>query len=59
MTRKKGTKRKYLELIKNDYAFRTFFFSALSFLVGAAYAVFNFYLGLKYKTAWNFGIAAY
>lgn len=59
MTGKKGTKRKYLELIKNDYAFRTFFFSALSFLVGVAYAAFNFYLGLKYKTAWNLGIAAY
>lgn len=52
----KNAEKKYIERFKNDYAFRTFFFSAVSLITGAAY---NLFLGLAYSSAWNTGIAAY
>ena len=55
----KNAEKKYIERFKNDYAFRTFFFSAVSLITGAAYAAYNLFLGLAYSSAWNTGIAAY
>lgn len=52
-------KARLVNRIKNDYIFNTLFFASLSLFVGAAYILFNLYLGIKHKSAWNFGIAAY
>ena len=52
-------KARLVNRIKNDYIFSTLFFASLSLFVGAAYILFNLYLGIKHKSAWNFGIAAY
>lgn len=49
----KNAEKKYIERFKNDYAFRTFFFSAVSLITGAAYAAYNLFLGLAYSSAWN------
>ena len=49
----KNAEKKYIERFKNDYAFRTFFFSAVSLITGAAYASYNLFLGLAYSSAWN------
>lgn len=45
--------------IKNDYTFRTFALSSLSLLITAAYTVYNVFLAIFYKSAWNMGIAVY
>lgn len=45
--------------IKNDYTFRTFTLSSLSLLITAAYTVYNVFLAIFYKSAWNMGIAVY
>lgn len=48
-----------LKRIKNDYVFRTFIFSALSFFVTLVFTVYNTFLGVAYKSVWNIGIALY
>lgn len=48
-----------LKRIKNDYVFRTFIFSALSFFVTLAFSVYNTFLGIAHKSVWNIGIAIY
>ncbi len=48
-----------LKRIKNDYVFRTFIFSALSFFVTLVFTIYNTFLGVAYKSVWNIGIALY
>lgn len=48
-----------LKRIKNDYVFRTFIFSALSFFVTLVFTIYNKFLGVAYKSVWNIGIALY
>lgn len=50
---------KFINKIKNDYVFRTFIFSALSFSATAVFTFYNAFLGIAYKSVWNFGIAVY
>ena len=45
--------------IKQDYSFRTFLFSALSFLATAAFTGYNLFLYASYGYDWNFVIAVY
>lgn len=42
-----------------DRVFRTFLSSTLSFFVTAAFAGYHLFLGIAYRTAWNFCIAVY
>ncbi len=48
-----------LKRIKNDYVFRTFIFTALSFFVTLVFTIYNTFLGVAYKSVWNIGIALY
>ncbi len=48
-----------LKRLKNDYIFRTFIFSALSFFITLAFTIYNTFLGFAYKAVWNTGIAIY
>ncbi len=50
---------KFIKRVRSDYVFRTFAISAFSFFVTTAFAGYNLFLGLAYKTAWNLSIAAY
>ncbi len=59
MAERQRTKREYVKRLKNDYEFRTFVTSGLSFFCTALFAGYNAFLGLAYKTAWNLGIAVY
>lgn len=59
MKRKERTEHKFLKRIKSDYTFRTFVFSAFSFLVTVAFTGYNVFLAVAYRSAWNIGIAIY
>lgn len=59
MKRKERTEHKFLKRIKSDYTFRTFVFSAFSFLVTVAFTGYNVFLAVVYRSAWNIGIAIY
>ena len=59
MKGKKTPKNNWIEKIKNDYTFRTFVFSALSFLATVAFTGYNTFLAVVYQSAWNTGIAVY
>ena len=48
-----------MKIIKHDYVFRTFIFSALSFFVTLVFTIYNTFLGVAYKSVWNIGIALY
>lgn len=48
-----------LKRIKNDYVFRTFIFSTLSFFVTLVFTCYNLFLGVAHKAVWNIGIAVY
>ncbi len=50
---------KLINKIKNDYVFRAFVFSALSFFATAVFTFYNAFLGIAYKSIWNIGIAVY
>ena len=59
MKRKERTEHKFLKRIKSDYTFRTFVFSAFSFLVTVAFTGYNVFLAVVYRSTWNIGIAIY
>lgn len=50
---------KLLKRIKNDYVFRAFAFSALSFFITMLFTAYNVFLYIAYKAVWNIGIAVY
>lgn len=50
---------KIIERIKSDRVFREFIFSAFSFFVTFAFAIYNLALGIVYKSVGNVGIAVY
>lgn len=59
MTSKERVGIKLLKRIKNDYVFRAFIFSALSFLITMLFTAYNVFLYIAYKAVWNIGIAVY
>ncbi len=50
---------KLLKRIKNDYVFRTFISSALSFFITVLFTAYNVFLCIAYEAVWNIGIAVY
>lgn len=44
---------------KNEYEFKTVINSSLSFLVTFIFAVYNAFLGIRYKIIWNLSISIY
>lgn len=59
MDNKERAENKFIKRIKNDYAFRTFVTSTLSFFVTVAFAGYNIFLSFAYRSGWNIGIAVY
>ena len=59
MKNKERVEKKFIKRIKNDYEFRTFVTSTLSFFVTALFAGYNIFLSFAYQTSWNIGIAIY
>lgn len=59
MNRKKGTGYGMIKRLKNDYVYRAFIFSTVSFVITALFAAYNLFLGIAYKTLWSICIAAY
>lgn len=51
--------KQYFYVWKKDYNFKTFTTSALSLIVGIAFAVYNGFLGLIYSSVWNVSICVY
>ena len=51
--------KQYFYVWKKDYNFKTFTTSALSLIVGIAFAVYNGFLGLIYSSVWNASICVY
>ncbi|MDE7083514.1 MAG: hypothetical protein K2O89_07430 [Clostridia bacterium] len=49
----------FLKRIREDFEFRTYITSTVSFVVSLAFAAYNIFLGAAYKTVWNVGIAVY
>lgn len=59
MKDKERTENKFIRRMRSDYTFRTFMFSALSFLFTVAFTVYNLFLAIVYQSSWNIGIAIY
>lgn len=59
MKKKERKENNFFERIKTDYTFRTFVFSTLSFLVTVAFASYNVFLAVAYKSPFNLGISVY
>lgn len=59
MTSKERVEIRLLKRIKNDYVFRAFIFSALSFFITMLFTAYNVFLCIAYKAVWNIGIAVY
>lgn len=59
MTRRERVGLKVIKRFKNDYVFRAFILSALSFFITTLFAGYNIFLGIAYKTVWNISIAIY
>lgn len=57
--KKKKAENNFFKRIKDDYAFRTFVFSAFSSFVTVAYTAYNVFLAVVHKSVWNISIAAY
>lgn len=51
--------KQFLNIRKLDYTFKTFIFSAVSFLIGFVFAIFNGFLGIYYQSVWNGAICIY
>ncbi len=49
----------FFKRIKNDFEFRTYVTSSLSFFATLLFAGYNVFLGVAYKSVWNTGIAVY
>ncbi len=49
----------FVERVKTDYEYRTFFTSGVSLLITAAFACYNMFCGIFYGTEWNTGIGIY
>ncbi len=56
MASKKG---RFFQRLREDYAFRTLFFAALSFALNVAFGLFNGVLGILYLSYWHLSLSAY
>ena len=59
MESKERVEIRLIKRLKNDYVFRAFVFSALSFFITMIFTGYNVFLGIAYKAVWNIGIAVY
>lgn len=59
MNHKEREERNFIKRMKSDYTFRTFIFSALSFLVTVEFTAYNVFLAVVYKSPFNIGISVY
>lgn len=59
MKKKEREENKFIERMKSDYTFRTFVFSALSFLATVAFAAYNVFLAVVYQSPFNLGTSVY
>lgn len=55
----KQSENKIVIRMKEDYIFRTFIFSAGSFLITFVFTIYNIFLAFVYRAAWNIGISVY
>jgi hypothetical protein len=49
----------FLKIWRTDYHFQTFALSAISFIIGIAFTVYNGFLGIYYRSIWNGTICVY
>ncbi len=62
MVNKKEVKEAFKSFIvswTDDYAFKTYFASGFSALLGIIFTVYNGYMGLRYRSIWNGSICVY
>ena len=59
MKKREREENKFIERMKSDYTFRTFVFSALSFLAAVAFAAYNVFLAVVYQSPFNLGTSVY
>lgn len=59
MKKKERVENGFIKRMKNDFVFRTFITSTLSFFVTALFAGYNIFLSFAYRTSWNICIAFY
>lgn len=59
MKKREREENKFIERMKSDYTFRTFVFSALSFLAAVAFAAYNVFLAVVYQSPFNLETSVY